>query len=113
MTDKIISEAAVEAACAAWTPGKDGSRYARSMRRALEAALPHIESARAPAKLVSAFDNSPTQHWAVIVERNGQQIVCIESNCLSGRELSEEDKLTIRRAGEHLLSFAGTGGLET
>lgn len=46
-------------------------------------------------------------HWAVTVERNGEKIVCIESNCLSGRELSAEDEASIQNAAEHLLSFIG------
>ena len=48
-----------------------------------------------------------TQHWSVTVERNGEQIVCIESNCLSGRDISQEDERIIRMAAEHLLSFIG------
>jgi hypothetical protein len=48
-----------------------------------------------------------TQHWAVTVERNGERIVCIESHCLSGRDLSDEDARVIREAAEHLLAFVG------
>ena len=48
-----------------------------------------------------------TEHWAVTVFRNGEEIVTIESNCLSGRELSQEDEETIRNAAEYLLSFVG------
>jgi hypothetical protein len=48
-----------------------------------------------------------TEHWAVTVERNGEKIVTIESNCLSGRELSAEDEQTIRTAALHLLAFVG------
>jgi len=43
------------------------------------------------------------QHWA----RAGENIVTIESNCLSGREISPEDEETIRTAARHLLSFIG------
>jgi len=60
----------------------------------------------------SALEVERTQHWAVTVSRNGEEIVTIESNCLSGRELSNEDERVIRNAAEHLLSFVGTGILE-
>lgn len=46
-------------------------------------------------------------HWSVTVERDGEKIVTIESNCLSGREISTEDEDTIRTAANHLLSFIG------
>lgn len=46
-------------------------------------------------------------HWAVTVERDGEKIVTIESNCLSGREISAEDSEAIRNAAWHLLSFLG------
>jgi hypothetical protein len=48
-----------------------------------------------------------TDHWSVTVERNGEQIVTIESNCLSGREISPEDEEAIRTAARHLLAFIG------
>jgi len=48
-----------------------------------------------------------TDHWSVTVERNGKNIVTIESNCLSGREISEEDERVIRRCACHLLAFIG------
>ena len=51
-----------------------------------------------------------TQHWAVTVERNGEKIVTIESYCLSGREISEEDERVIRMAANHLLGFVGGKG---
>jgi hypothetical protein len=47
------------------------------------------------------------KHFAVSVERNGEEIVRIESNCLSGREISAEDEETIRTAAHHLLAFIG------
>lgn len=50
-----------------------------------------------------------TQHWAVTVCRNGEEIVTIESNCLSGRELSVEDTKIIHRAACNLLGFIGAG----
>lgn len=46
-------------------------------------------------------------HWSVKVERDGEHIVTIESNCLCGREISFEDEVTIRTAAHHLLSFIG------
>ncbi len=49
----------------------------------------------------------PTQHWAVAVERNGETVLNIASNFLSGRDLGPEDKATIRTAAEHLLAFIG------
>ena len=49
-----------------------------------------------------------TQHWAVTVERNGEQLVTLESNCLSGKpDFTINDEKTIRRAAKHLLSFIG------
>lgn len=48
-----------------------------------------------------------TQHWGVTVSRNGDEIVTIESNCLSGREISAEDEIVIRRAANHPLAFIG------
>ena len=46
-------------------------------------------------------------HWSVSVERAGKNIVTIESNCLSGRDLSAEDKETIRTSARNLLAFVG------
>lgn len=48
-----------------------------------------------------------TQSWAVTVERNGEPVVTIASNCLGGRDLSEEDERVIRLAAQNLLSFVG------
>lgn len=47
------------------------------------------------------------EHWAVTVYREGEEIVTIESNCLSGRELTPEDEAAIRTAANHLLAFIG------
>lgn len=52
-------------------------------------------------------DSQTTQHWAVTVERNGEIVVTIESNFLSGREISSEDQEVIRMAGNNLLAFIG------
>lgn len=48
-------------------------------------------------------------HWSVSVERDGENVVTIESNCLSGRDLSEQDRATIRHCAAHLLAFVGSG----
>lgn len=45
------------------------------------------------------------EHWAVAVSRNGEAIVTLESNCMSGRDISEEDARIVRLAAEHLRSF--------
>ena len=45
--------------------------------------------------------------WAVEVSRWGETIVTIEENCLSGRDISDEDADLIRGCAEHLLSFVG------
>lgn len=47
------------------------------------------------------------EHWSVTVERNGEKVVTIESNCLSGREISRDDENTIRTAASHLMAFIG------
>jgi len=47
------------------------------------------------------------QHWSVTVEREGERVVTIESECLSGREISPEDEDAIRTAAHHLLAFIG------
>lgn len=47
------------------------------------------------------------QHWAVTVWKDGEELVTIESNCLSGKgDLTDDDNEVIRRAGENLLGFA-------
>lgn len=45
--------------------------------------------------------------FAVTVERNGEKVVTIETNCLSGREISQEDEAAIRDAARSLLAFIG------
>ena len=48
------------------------------------------------------------ESWAVAVEHNGEPILTIASNMLSGKpELSAEDERIIVTAAEHLLSFIG------
>jgi hypothetical protein len=51
-------------------------------------------------------------HWAVTVERNGEQIVTISADHLCGRDLSAEDEETIRIAARHLLAFLGDPALD-
>lgn len=48
-----------------------------------------------------------SEHWSVTVERDGDAVVTIASNSLSGRELLPGDEDVIRRAAQHLLSFVG------
>lgn len=50
------------------------------------------------------------ESWAVTVERNGEQVVTLASNCLAGRDLSADDERVIRMAAQHLLSFVGVDG---
>jgi hypothetical protein len=48
------------------------------------------------------------QHWGVDVRVNGETILTIESNCLSGKSnLTDAEDDMIRLAANHLLSFAG------
>lgn len=54
-------------------------------------------------------DVTKTQHWAVTVSRNGKEIVTIESNSPSVREISDEDRRIIDHAARHLLEFIGGG----
>lgn len=54
-----------------------------------------------------------SESWAVTVERNGEQVVTIASNCLSGRDLSADDERIIETAARHLLAFLGHSELIT
>ncbi len=47
------------------------------------------------------------ESWAVTVERNGDAVVTLASNCLSGRDLIEGDQEIIRTAARNLLGFLG------
>lgn len=51
------------------------------------------------------------EHWAVTVQRNGETVVTIESNLISGRELQPGDEAVIEQAARHLLGFLGKGAL--
>jgi len=46
-------------------------------------------------------------HWGVNVEINGERVLSIESNSLSGIENIEEFADTIRTCALHLLAFIG------
>jgi len=48
-----------------------------------------------------------TDHWSVTVERNGETVVCIESNSLSGRRISDADEHAIAVSAQALLAFIG------
>lgn len=53
----------------------------------------------------------PRDHWSVSVERNGENLVTIETNMLSGKpDFTPEEEDTIRAAGETLLAFIGLPG---
>jgi hypothetical protein len=49
------------------------------------------------------------EHWAVTVWRNGEEVVTIATNSLSGRELEPADEECVRTAARHLLAFIGEG----
>lgn len=51
---------------------------------------------------------TPREHWAVTVSRDGEAILTIETNCVSGRNLTEADEACIRDCARHLLAFVGT-----
>ena len=57
---------------------------------------------------VAAPVREQTRHWAVMVDRNGENVITIETNHLSGRDISDEDARVIRLCAENLLSFAGS-----
>lgn len=54
-----------------------------------------------------AIDDESIGSWSVTVERNGEQVVTIASNHLSGRDITPADAELIQRAARHLLSFLG------
>lgn len=47
--------------------------------------------------------------YAVQVLKWGEPILTIEHECLSGRELSEDEESAVRESADHLLSFVGDG----
>jgi hypothetical protein len=50
---------------------------------------------------------SAPQHWAVSVAVDGEHVLTIESNCLSGVGNIDEHEGAIETAARHLLSFIG------
>lgn len=49
------------------------------------------------------------QHWGVDVRVNGERVLTIESNCLSGISDIEKFGDVIRGCAHHLLAFIGDG----
>jgi hypothetical protein len=48
------------------------------------------------------------KHWAVMVYRNGENLLTIESNSLAGKpEFNDDEAQCIRDCGRHLLAFIG------
>lgn len=60
-----------------------------------------------PAAGRSSLPEGKTESWAVTVERNGEEIVTVASNHLSGRQMSDEDVRIVKVAAVHLASFIG------
>lgn len=83
-------------------PSRYFTRVGETILRPLSEAFPGELAARS-----IPTDDTPTQHWSVTVTRNGEALVTIESNCLSGRDLRAEDERVIRMAARHLLAFVG------
>jgi hypothetical protein len=87
----------------------------RALIRAEEALLGRLPARQASFTAASyrwlthppAVSGEARPHWAVTVSRNGEQIVTIESNCLSGRDISSKDEATIEDCARHLLAFIG------
>ena len=48
------------------------------------------------------------KHWAVRIDINGENVLNIESGCLSGIDDITEYRQTILNCAEHLKSFIGT-----
>ena len=55
---------------------------------------------------------SDKRHWAVTVRADGEELVTIETNFLSGRDLTSADEDLIETAAKHLLAFIGRDALE-
>jgi hypothetical protein len=49
------------------------------------------------------------QHWGVDVRINGERVLTIESNCLSGIDNISDYAETVRECAHHLLGFIGEG----
>lgn len=52
------------------------------------------------------------EYWQVIVEGNADRILTIGWNWVGGRELSDADTATVRKAAHHLLAFIGDPAVE-
>lgn len=48
-----------------------------------------------------------SESWSVSVELNGENVVTIEPDCLSGRKIGPAEEDAIRSAACHLLAFLG------
>lgn len=49
------------------------------------------------------------QHWSVTVAVDGETVLTIESNCLSGVSDIDQHSEAIRTCARHLLGFVGDG----
>jgi len=54
----------------------------------------------------------PVQHWGVDIRVNGECVLTIESNCLSGIDNIADYADTVRECAHHLLAFIGDGVAE-
>ena len=52
------------------------------------------------------------QHWGVDIRVNGELVLTIESNCLSGIDNIADYADTVRECAHHLLAFIGDGVAE-
>jgi hypothetical protein len=67
----------------------------------------------APLTQERTSSGATTKHWAVRVDRNGENILTIESAMLAGKpEFTPEDEQCIRDCAQHLSSFIGSGAVE-
>jgi hypothetical protein len=55
----------------------------------------------------SALKRGRAPHWAVTVYRDGEPVLTIGHNELSGRDISPADEDAIRTSAHHLLAFIG------
>jgi hypothetical protein len=87
---------------------QDRAADERDLKSIIRAAVIPLLSSSAPVERPQLPPSEETQFWAVTVSRNGDDLVTIETNCLSGKpEFSEEDARVIRMAAEHLSAFIG------
>ena len=63
---------------------------------------------KCPSSSVGSVCSSSPEHWGVDVRVNGEDVLTIESNSMSGKsDLSDMEVDAIRTAAKHLLAFAG------